>query len=497
MIVVGRIVLACGLLLMSHLLHAQNCACTIADVVNNSVESCEVTIGNEVIVQNAVEFRQAISQANAAGGNMTILIADGTYEVASTAWYPYITASNLVIRSQSGNRDAVILTGGGMRSVAPQTENGLSVVGNNVMIADLTIRDVGNHGISTQGDSMFIHNVRIQNTFEQMLKGTSAGDGADQALVQCSLFEYPGGIGPQFYIGGLDIHEGEDWVVRDNVFRNISSPSGSLAEHAVHFWDFSANNVVERNWIINCDRGIGFGLGSSPNMGGIIRNNMIYNDGSNQFDDVGIGLESSPNTRVYNNSIYIQYPNAIEYRFAETQHVEIANNLTNQLIRSRNGGLANLNNNYIQADPTWFIDISAGDLHLAHLVNDVVDQGADVSIYVWDDFDQLSRPPEAMDIGAHEFGGAVSTFEAAASTSHLLVYPNPTSADLMIECDDDKIAQIELWSNLGKCVYRNLIVHPLRNVSVKIGHLSPNVYVCRVYLLSGTYETIPVLILGE
>jgi len=156
-------------------------------------------------------------------------------------------------------------------------------------------------------------------------------------------------VGPQFYIGGLDIHEGSNWIVNDNVFKNIASPSGSLAEHAVHFWDFSANNSVERNIIINCDRGIGFGLGTSPNIGGINRNNTLYNDGSGLFNDVGISLETSPGTKVYNNTIYIDYPNAIEYRYTSTNNVEITNNLCNKLITSRNGDQATLTTNLTTA----------------------------------------------------------------------------------------------------------------------------------------------------
>lgn len=166
-----------------------------------------------------------------------------------------------------------------------------------------------------------------------MLKGTSAGDGADNGKVQCSLFEYTAGVGPQFYIGGLDIHKGNDWIVRDNIFKNIASPSGSTAEHAIHFWKQCADNIIERNIIINCDRGIGFGLGNdvnNGNLGGIIRNNMIYNNGLGIFNDVGIGLEYSPNTKVYNNTIYIAYQNAIEYRWGATTNVNIANNLTNR-----------------------------------------------------------------------------------------------------------------------------------------------------------------------
>ncbi|MDX1410414.1 MAG: right-handed parallel beta-helix repeat-containing protein, partial [Saprospiraceae bacterium] len=317
-----------------------DCDCTITQVENNTVSPCTTTIGIVDTVSSASGFQTAINTANSSGGNRTILIMNGTYQVASTAWYPYITASDIVIRSLSGNRDSVILTGTGMADVSPGTEIGLYAVGDNITIADLTIKEVGNHGIAVTGEDLFVHNVRIQDTYEQMLKGNATNGGADNGKVQCSLFEYTAGIGPQWYIGGLDIHDGDDWIVRDNVFRDIESPDTTVAEHAIHFWNNSSNNTVERNVIINCDRGIGFGLGSSPNDGGLIRNNMIYNDGAGLFDDVGIGLETSPNTKVYNNTVYIEYPNAIEYRFPATINVEIVNNLTNKLIKSRDGGTA-------------------------------------------------------------------------------------------------------------------------------------------------------------
>lgn len=397
--------------LISTSINAQDCACTIDQVEANTVEPCTKVMGTIIVAFSVNGLKDAINIANSSD-SLTILIADGIYPIASTASYPYITGSNIVIRSLSGNRDAVVITGQGMKDVAPGTEIGLSLQGDNITIADLTIRDVGNHGISTNSDNHFIHNVKIQNTYEQMIKGTSSGNFSNDVVVQCSLFEYTAGVGPQWYIGGLDIHEGVNWTVRDNIFRNIASPSQSLAEHAVHFWNHSSNNTVERNMMYNCDRGVGFGLGSSPNEGGIIRNNMIYNDGTGQFHDVGIGLESSPNTQVYNNTIHIQYPNAIEYRFPETNGVIITNNLTNKAIKSRNGGQATLTTNYQDALGDWFVDLNEGDLHLSVEIPEVVDQGTDLVGLVDDDLDQVKRPMgDSYDIGAQEWEAEAIDFD--------------------------------------------------------------------------------------
>lgn len=392
-------------------LTAQNCGCTINQVENNTVSPCDYTIGAIVEVTTAQEFRDAIYQANNSGGNMTILLADNTYEVASAESYPYLTASNVVIRSKSGNRDAVILTGGGMRDLGPdRTENGIYAVGNNITIADLTIKDVGNHAIAVTGDNLFVHNVKMQNIYQQMLKGNATGGGADKGTVQCSIFEYTAGIGPQFYLGGIDVHQADNWRVNDNIFKGIASPDYQLvAEHAVHFWRNSSNNIVERNVMINCDRGVGFGLGEqfgNGNSGGIIRNNMIFNDGSNPNNDVGIGLEQSPGTKVYNNTIYITYQNAIEFRFGETSDVDIANNLTNKSItwRRDNGALPFPGtSNYLNAQSNWFENANSGNLRLTSNYSEVVDQGIYLNDVVEDIYQTDRRQGNATDIGAHEF----------------------------------------------------------------------------------------------
>ncbi|MFT5512889.1 MAG: hypothetical protein ACI8SE_001288 [Bacteroidia bacterium] len=475
-----KLCITCCLLAIGFVCGAQNCRCTISEVENNTVNPCNLIIGSVDTVTSKAELRTAIIETNNVGGNRTILIADGTYQIASTAWFPFITASNVVFRSLSGNRDAVILTGEGMRDVAPLVESGFYIVGNNITIADLTIKELGNHGIAGDGDSLFVHNVKIQNTFEQMIKGVSAKGGADDARIQCSLFEYPSGVGPQYYIGGLDIHRGNNWVVNDNIFKNIASPSGSLAEHAIHFWDSSANNTIERNMIINCDRGIGFGLGNSPNDGGIIRNNMIYNDGSSMFDDVGISLETSTHTKVYNNTVFIEYPNAIEYRFKATAAVDISNNLTNKQIKSRDAGSAILTTNYTSAQSGWFVNASDGNLRLNTKQTEVVDKGtqlSDVSV----DIDKTARPQgKLFDIGAHEYEQTNGLTHVEQSTSQITVFPNPAKTTFIIQSATGSIGNITVHNLMNQTIASFEGESSSSSIVVDVRTWQPGVYICHV-----------------
>ena len=485
----NRILLIALFLFKQAFSFAQNCNCSISQVENNTVAPCALLIGKVDTVTNAIGLRNAIIQANADKGNHTILIADGTYQIASTSWFPYITGSNIVFRSLSGKRDAVILTGEGMKNVSPKVESGFYIVGNNVTIADLTIKEVGNHGIACEGDSLFVHNVKIQNTFEQMIKGTGAGDGADQGRVQCSLFEYPAGVGPQFYIGGLDIHKGNDWLVNDNVFKNIASPSGSLAEHAVHFWKGSANNIVERNIMVNCDRGIGFGLGSSRSDSGIIRNNMIFNDGEGLFHDVGISLETSPSTKVYNNTIFIEYRNAIEYRFPATTDVIISNNLTNKPINSRDGGKAELSTNITNAKSTWFQDPSIGNLRLISENTEVVDKGVSLAEVV-DDIDQIARPQGTKhDIGAHEFEQGVGINRQGLISKYFQVFPNPAKSKLVIKSRTNSNFNAEMSNFLNQKIASFKKESTTSELVIDVGRWQAGIYVLRITSQDSTSES--------
>lgn len=309
------------------------------------------TFGIEWYVDSVSELRTALNSANRNSVAGIIWVSSGTYQINKPL---RITANNLTIRSVSGKRDDVVFQGKGMKKSA-EPEIMVDVVADSVTLLGITFQEVANHLIQVRAendaDNFYLGNCTLRNAYEQLLKVSHKKKGAysDNGTVENCVFEYTAGIGPQFYIGGIDAHHIRNWNIRNNIFRNIASPTNKVAEHAVHIWNDSANNVVENNIIINSDRGIGFGLGNANNQnsGGKILNNVVINVSNHPAADAGIILESSPGTLVEGNIVLMEtnYPNAIEYRFPRSKNIVIKNNVTNRSIKSRNGGTAELTNN--------------------------------------------------------------------------------------------------------------------------------------------------------
>jgi hypothetical protein len=372
--------------------------------------------GGTITVGTVAELQNAVATANSSGGNTTIVVRDGTYTLSDTL---YVNTPNVTITSQSGDRTKVVIQGDAMSSSA-KVGNVIRVAASNFQLSDVTLQKSKWHLIQiageTDADAPVIKNCILRDAYEQMLKVTvdtaNPSITSDNGRVENCIFEYTAGIGPQYYIGGIDAHGAKSWVVRNNTFRNIISPSGSVAEFAVHFWSGSANNTVEKNLIFNCDRGIGFGLDGRPNTGGTIRNNMIYhaaNAGS--YADTSIALTESPNTQVYNNTIFMEnsFPWAIEYRFGSTSNVLVVNNLTNKPIMARDGATGTVANNVVTAIRNWFVNPSSGDLHLASRIEGVIGAGQQIS-GLTDDYDGQQRSlTTGIDIGADQYTSSSSS----------------------------------------------------------------------------------------
>ncbi len=362
-----------------------------------------------------------------------IVVSPGTYTLNTTSLS--VDAPNVTVRGSTGDRDDIVIRGDAM--TAGSTIKSIfyfpqGAYGQNATIKDLTVGRVGWHAIFFNGDGSgngtTIDNVRIYDTYEQMIKGAvSGGVGTSGVTVENSLFEYTSGQSPQYYTGGIDAHSASGWVIRNNEFRDIQSPSGSVAEHAVHLWSnttFSGSNTVERNKIINCDRGIGIWNNTGVTT---IRNNAIMHDGSGSYPDVGIDIQGSPGQRVLNNTVWIApsgYYAAMEFRGAATTGSVITNNLTNKQIALFDGATGTKTTNVENAQSAWFVNV-ASDLHLASAVASVVNQGTAVSGLI-DDFDGDARVNQP-DIGADEFSVSADTTPPAVTIA--TADPSTISAD--------------------------------------------------------------------
>jgi hypothetical protein len=238
---------------------------------------------------------------------------------------------------------------------------------------------------------------------------------------------------PSDYTNGVDALAVSGWVIRDNLFRNIRAPQGALAGPAVLMWRNSLNTLVERNQFIDCDRGIALGL-SQPDsnsrggetvydhQGGIVRNNFIYRPAGAATGDVGITVNYARNFKIYNNTVVLNntFPWALEYRF-DVSSGDIAYNLLDGPIQQRDGASATLTGNLTNAQPAWFANASAGDLHLVQSATQAIDNAATLAD-VPDDFDGTARPVGAHpDVGADEYAAA-----GACTTQFTDVLPGST-----------------------------------------------------------------------
>ena len=334
-----------------------------------------------------------------APANTTLLLAAGTYHMQD---FLHISVSGLTLRGAVGSRDAVVLDFGGMLA----GYFGILVDADDVTIADLTIRNAHDHGVSIQGvDRPVLYNLHILDIGDQLVKVNPAGDGSQDGLLACSRLEYTT-TAPDDYTNGISAHDAHHWTVRDNEWLRIRSPA-DITGPTILFWSGSSDTLVERNWLFNCYRGIAFGNPSHTGVdhtGGIVRNNMIS---FNQPHDVAIEMTHAQGWLVANNTALLRSPApgltwGMEARYSDSQGV-FAYNLSNlEIWEDRDGAVGSVLGNLTTAQPGWFLDPDQGNLHVGQGVGAVIDQAA-LLPEVPEDYDGQLRPAgSAPDIGADE-----------------------------------------------------------------------------------------------
>jgi hypothetical protein len=256
-----------------------------------------------------------------AGPGTTILLEDGVYEFDGSLRFE---APRVTLRSKSGNRTAVVLDGAYHAYM-------IHVSAPDITIADLTLKRARHHLVHVVGNGhrVKLRNLKLVDARQQFIKANpSNGRFCDFGEVSQCYFELTDvgrqKVDPIFggcYTGGIDVLSGQGWRVYDNRFENIYCTNGGLPTHMVLFWQTSRDTIVERNTIINCARGIGFGLGREKrsrsysdnptgnvsgyigHIGGFIQDNIIISN-IGKYYDTGIGLEQAWKAKVEDNIVY-------------------------------------------------------------------------------------------------------------------------------------------------------------------------------------------------
>jgi hypothetical protein len=173
----------------------------------------------------------------------------------------------------------------------------------------------------------------------------------------------------------------ENWTFSDNYFRKIKGRNGG-GRAAIFIWVRSRNIVVERNLILDCDRGIAFGNPgqSTANNSGealayvsdsIIRNNIILGGA-----DCGIELWHAKGIKLWHNTIWRPERNwnrGIRIG-AGTAGTEIVNNLIHGKIQAE-GGEAEIRNNFAGRLEGYFKNLDGADFALTPAAPEAIDRG--------------------------------------------------------------------------------------------------------------------------
>jgi len=370
--------------------------------------------GEVIRVATPNELLRAVDRVGAGG---TISLADGEYKAPRVIVLDRKT--NITIRSASGDRAKVVLRGKGWDSEAKDDDVLHIARCKGVTVADLSFTDCRSYGIKVEAENaptdIRIYNCRFKDIGVRAIKGSAGKDPNVRAVkgsVRYCYFENTkippaGWLFGGDYIAAIDMMALEDWTFSDNVFQNVKGRNGG-GRAAIFIWVRSRQIVVERNLIVNCDRGVAFGNPgqSTANVGaeqpayvtgGVIRNNWIAGG-----PDCGIELWYASGIKVYHNTIWRPERNwsrgiRVGKGISES---EIVNNLVHGEIQME-GGQANLRGNHTGRLENYFADPLVGNLALTPRATGAIDKGVPLPD-VRDDIRGQSRGGKT-DIGAWEF----------------------------------------------------------------------------------------------
>ena len=368
--------------------------------------------GSQIVVSDATSLRRAIENAD---DNSTILISDGTYRAGHLI--AMRGKKNVTIRGFSADPAKVLIRGMGWGSEDKRDD--ILRIGDceNITVAYVTFTDCHGYGIKVEAENhpknIHIYGCHFRDIGTRGIKGSGGHGSAKLGSIRYCHFENTK-IPPAHwlfggnYIAAIDMMALDGWIISDNVFKNIKGRTGS-ARAAIFVWVRSQNITVQRNLIVDCDRGIAFGnpsMSSSPVTAdeshvhnGICRNNFIV-----PGPDAGIELWWVDGAKIYHNTIWRPEGTGRGIRFGtRNQDVHIANNLVRgAIVRDDHGaaGGIRLENNVTGHLDHFFADAPVGDLRIMAIAQSAIDTAIPLP-EVTDDFHGVPRGSRP-DIGAAE-----------------------------------------------------------------------------------------------
>ena len=377
---------------------------------------------------SAAAWNSYLSNSNLQPGD-EVIIHPGRYELTHGF---YLTDANITIRSSTGNRDDVVLYGGGMN--VDHIREGIQLVAPGMTVKDLTIEGFFHHAIHWQNgaSNSLVQNVKTLNIGEQHMKGVRYTTGG--IIEKCLMMQTevrtngwdPDTERPDNYVGGIDLIGASNYVIRDNVALGIQGLSSGDA--AFFLWQDNSGHVVERNVSISCNKGFGIG---NPSLryqwqvqDSIVRNNIVIRDPE---DEIGLEACYTKDVKIYNNTLYsTSSPGSSNWfrtlhildKVADdpahpTTNLDIRNNIIRGAVLDNSSGdwsdaavaaMGNIVHSQTPVLPQWFVDAANYNMHLTELAAAAIDAGvalADPSD-VTEDFDRGPRGA-SPDMGADEF----------------------------------------------------------------------------------------------
>ncbi len=323
----------------------------------------EGTYPNGVVINVSTSSGLASAIANAMPGHV-ITLASGQYTISQKLNLNVAGSASLpIVLRASRLGDATISVDAGSGYAEGFVVNAPYWIIENLDIQGTCAQNAHSfceHAIHIKGtaDNLVIRNNYLHE-FNAMIKGSgnpvtgSFSVFADDVIIKGNRLQNASARMTSNPVTFIDINGGKRWKIQENQIADFAKGMGDMISYGAFLKANSRDGLFEKNLVV-CSKnhtgsariGLSFGGGgnspetnnpvceentcSTLHTNGVMRNNVIIN-----CSDVGIYLNQSAQTKVYNNTLI--ETNGIDVRFANSSAV-VQNNISNSQARIRDGG---------------------------------------------------------------------------------------------------------------------------------------------------------------